>query len=55
MKKTFSVQITLDDGVVHTRQVSATGPLELFDRMQAIAKEFPNYVRSEGRLVKEPS
>lgn len=51
--KTFSVRITLADGMVHFREVSASGPLELFDKMQEIAKEFPNYVRSEGSLVKE--
>ena len=53
--KTFSVRITLADGMVHVRSVSASSALELFDKIQEIAKEFPNYVRSEGRLVKEPT
>lgn len=55
MKKTFRVRITLADGVVHIRHVSACSAVELFDRVKALSKEFPTYVRSEGFLVKEPS
>lgn len=53
--KTFLVQITLADGTVHTREVTASSAADLFDKMQAIAKDYPTYVRSEGRLVKELS
>ena len=53
MKKTFSVRITLANGVVHVRQVSARSALELFDKVKAISKEYPTYIRSEGRLTKE--
>jgi hypothetical protein len=53
MLKTFSVRITLADGTVLVRLVSATSALDLYDRMQAIAKQYPTYVRSEGSLVKE--
>lgn len=49
--KTFSVQITLTDGTVHTREVTASSALDLFDQMQAIAKEYTGYVRSEGQLI----
>lgn len=51
--KTFSVQITLSDGTVHVRDVTASSALDLFDQMQAIAKEYPNYVRSEGSLIRK--
>jgi len=50
--KTFSVRITLADGTVLTRIVTATSALDLFDQMQAISKQYPNYVRSEGSIVK---
>jgi hypothetical protein len=53
MKKTFQVRITLADGAVHIRKVSARSAVELFDRVQALAKQFPTYVRSEGTLLKE--
>lgn len=53
--KTFSVRITLADGTVHLRQVTATSALDLFDQMQQIAREYPTYVRSEGSLVRESS
>jgi hypothetical protein len=55
VKKTFRVRITLADGVVHIRTVSARSAVELFDHIKLITKEFPTYVRSEGFLVKEPS
>lgn len=55
MKKTFEVRITLANGVVHIRKVSARSAVELFDRVKALSKEFPTYVRSEGSLVKEHS
>lgn len=55
MKKTFQVRITLADGVVHIRKVSASSAVELFDRVKALTKEFPTYVRSEGYLIKEQS
>lgn len=51
--KTFSVRITLADGTVHTRQVTASSVSDLYNQMQAIAKQYPNYVRSEGSMVKE--
>lgn len=51
--KTFSVRITLSDGTVHTLEVTASSAVDLFDQMQAIAEQYPNYVRSEGSLVKE--
>lgn len=50
--KTFSVRVTLADGTVLVRLVSATSALDLFDQMQAIAKQYPNYVRSEGSLIR---
>ena len=53
--KTFSVLITLADGTTHTRIVTASSALDLYDQMQAISKQYPNYVRSEGSMVKEPS
>lgn len=49
--KTFSVRITLADGTVCVREVTASSALDLFDKMQAITKEYPNYVRSEGQLI----
>ncbi len=52
MKKTFQVRITLADGAVHLRKVSARSAVELFDRIKALTKEFPTYVRSEGFLLK---
>lgn len=55
LMKTFSVRITLADGTVLVRLVSASSALELYDQMQAIAKQYPNYVRSEGSMVKESS
>jgi hypothetical protein len=51
--KTFSVRITLADGTVHIRLVTASGAVDLFDQMQTIAKQYPSYVKSEGSLVKE--
>jgi hypothetical protein len=51
--KTFSVRITLADGTVLVRLVSASDMLHLYDQMQAIAKQYPDYVRSEGSLIKE--
>jgi hypothetical protein len=53
MKKTFQVRITLADGTVHLRKVSAHSEVELFDCVKALSKEFPTYVRCEGTLVKE--
>ena len=52
LKKTFAVRITLADGTVKRRKVTATSALDLFDKMQAIAKKYHNYVRSEGDLIK---
>lgn len=51
--KTFSVRITLSDGTVHTRLVTACSVSDLYNQMQTIAKQYPTYVRSEGSLVKE--
>lgn len=53
MKKTFQVRITLADGAVHIRKVSARSPVELLGRIQALSKKFANYVRAEGNLLKE--
>jgi len=53
MKKTFQVRITLADGAVHIRKVSANSPVELFDHIKALTKQFPTYIRSEGTLLKE--
>lgn len=55
MKKTFRVRITLANGMVHIRTVSAHSAVELFDAVKALSKEFPTYVKSEGYLVKEYS
>ena len=55
LMKTFSVRITLADGTVLVRLVSGSSALDLFDKMQALVKEYPTYVRSEGSLVKEVS
>lgn len=52
MKKTFEVRITLADGAVHIRKVTARSAVQLFDRIQALAKKYPTYVRSEGTLLK---
>jgi len=49
--KTFSVKITLLDGTVLVREVSASSALDLFDKMQNLSKEYPTYVRSEGQLI----
>jgi len=51
--KTFSVRITLADGTVLLRLVSASSAEDLFSQMQTIAKQYPTYVRSEGSLIKE--
>lgn len=53
MKKTFEVRITLADGAVHIRKVSAESAGELFSRIKALAKKFPTYVKCEGVLLKE--
>ena len=53
MKKTFEVRITLADGAVHIRKVSASSAVELLGCIQALAKQFPTYIRSEGTLLKE--
>ncbi|MDP3652434.1 MAG: hypothetical protein Q8R67_12200 [Rhodoferax sp.] len=53
MLKTFSVRITLSDGMVHVREVTASSALDLFDQMQSLTKEYPNYVRSEGSLIRQ--
>lgn len=53
MKKTFQVRVTLANGAVHIRKVTARSAVELFDHIQALTKEFPTYVRSEGTLLKE--
>lgn len=51
--KTFSVRIFLSDGTVLTTEVAACSALDLSEKMNALAKKYPNYVRSEGSLVKE--
>jgi hypothetical protein len=53
LMKTFSVRITLSDGTVLLRLVSASSAEDLFDQMQTLAKQYPDYVRSEGSLIKE--
>lgn len=53
MVKTFSVRITLSDGAVHVREVTACSALDLFDKMQSLSKEYPNYVKSEGSLIRQ--
>lgn len=53
MKKTFQVRVTLADGAVHIRRVSARSAVELLGRVRAIAKQYPAYVRAEGTLLKE--
>lgn len=53
MVKTFAVRITLTDGAVHVKEVTASSALDLFDQMQSLSKEYPNYVKSEGQLIRQ--
>lgn len=39
--------------MVHVREVTASSALDLFDQMQSLTKEYPNYVRSEGSLIRQ--
>lgn len=48
MKKTFRIRITLADGAVHVRSVSASSTVQLFDRLKALTSQFPTYVKSES-------
>lgn len=53
MKRTFQVRITLADGAVHIRRVSASSAVELLGCVREIAKQYPAYVRAEGTLLKD--